>query len=82
MMGQLLGLGMVTWLITRVVALSQSLREVLPLMRLVQELADTGFQLSTDTPMIHCKIFKDNTGALEIARTPKIRPRTKHMNLK
>jgi Reverse transcriptase (RNA-dependent DNA polymerase) len=61
------------------VSLSQSLREVLPLMRLVQELASAGFQLAVDTPTIHCKVFE---GALEMARTLKMRPRTKHMNLK
>jgi hypothetical protein len=31
-------------------------------------------------PKVHCKAFEDNSGALEIARLPKIRPRTKHMN--
>jgi hypothetical protein len=64
------------------VSLSQSLREVFPLMRLVTELALAGFQLNTETPRIHCKVFEDNSGALEMARTPKMRPRTKHMNLK
>jgi hypothetical protein len=51
-------------------------------MRLVQELAGAGFRLSIDTPKEHCKVFEDNSGALEMARTPKMRPRTKHMNLK
>jgi hypothetical protein len=32
--------------------------------------------------VIHCTIFEDNSGALEIARVPKVRPRTKHMNNK
>jgi hypothetical protein len=64
------------------VALSQSLREVLPLMRLVKELSMAGFTMAAETPKIHCKVFEDNSGALEMARTPKMRPRTKHMNLK
>jgi hypothetical protein len=51
-------------------------------MRLVEELASAGFKLTTATPKIHCKVFEDNSGALEMARTPKMRPRTKHMNLK
>lgn len=29
---------------------------------------------------VHCKAFEDNTGALELARLPKIRPRTKHIS--
>ena len=31
-------------------------------------------------PKIHCKIFEDNSGALEMACSPKICPRTKHIN--
>ena len=64
------------------VALSQSLREVLPLMRLVKELKDNNFDMHEGTPEVHCRVFEDNSGALEMARTPKMRPRTKHMNIK
>jgi hypothetical protein len=64
------------------VSLSQSLREVLPLMRLVEELADAGFSMTKTPPRVHCKVFEDNSGALAMAQTPKMRPRTKHMNLK
>jgi Reverse transcriptase (RNA-dependent DNA polymerase)/GAG-pre-integrase domain len=64
------------------VSLSQSLREVIPLMRLVQELADAGFSMSTTTPKVHCRVFEDNSGALAMAQSPKMRPRTRHMNLK
>ena len=35
------------------------------------------------TPVVTCKVFEDNgAGALEMARTPKMRPRTKHINIK
>jgi hypothetical protein len=27
-------------------------------------------------------VFEDNNGALEMAKTPKLRPRTKHINVK
>lgn len=64
------------------VALSQGLREVLPLMGLIKELADAGFHLNRQTPIVHCKAFEDNSGALEMARTPKMRPHTKHINIK
>ena len=30
---------------------------------------------------MYCKAFEDNSGALELARAPKMRPRTKHINL-
>jgi hypothetical protein len=64
------------------VSLSQSLREVLPLMKLVDELVGAGFDLANETPRVHCKVFEDNSGALEMAQTHKMRPRTKHMNIK
>jgi hypothetical protein len=31
---------------------------------------------------MHCKLFEDNNGALIMATSPKIRPRTKHINIK
>jgi len=31
---------------------------------------------------VHCRIFEDNSGAIEIAKVKKIRPRTKHINCK
>ena len=34
------------------------------------------------TPKIHCKVFEDNAGAIEIANVLKMRPRTKHLNIK
>ena len=30
---------------------------------------------------MHCKVFEDNTGALTLATAPKMRPRTRHINL-
>jgi hypothetical protein len=64
------------------ILLSQSLREVFPLMELAKELAHAGFNLGTKIPRVHCKAFEDNSGALEMARTPKMRPRTKYLNIK
>ena len=31
---------------------------------------------------VHCKVFEDISGALELAWLPKMRPRTKHINVK
>ena len=33
-------------------------------------------------PKVHCKVFEDNAGAIEMTRVPKMRPRTKHINIK
>ena len=30
---------------------------------------------------MHCKAFEDNSGAIDLACLPKIRPRTKHINV-
>jgi hypothetical protein len=35
----------------------------------------------SQTPRVYCKAFEDNLGALEMARMPRMRPRTKHINV-
>ena len=62
------------------IALSTSLREVIPLMGLLKEAREQGLCLGNLLPRIHCTVFEDNSRALELARLPKIRPRTKHIN--
>ena len=61
-------------------ALTQALKEAIPIMNLLQELRDQ--EISTDfiPPKVLCKAFKDNSGALELARAPQMRPHTKHIN--
>ena len=63
------------------IALSQSLRDTIPIMNLLLEMHNHGFKGDYTRPIIHCKAFEDNSGALELAKTPKMRPRTKHINL-
>lgn len=63
------------------VALSQSLRDIIPVMNLMQELHNKGFTGASPIPTIHCKAFEDNSCASELARTPKMQPRTTHINL-
>ena len=60
--------------------LSYALREAIPIMRLFQEMIDNGIPIESSEAKVHCKVFEDNTGALEIARVHKFRPRTKHLN--
>jgi hypothetical protein len=64
------------------IALSQSMREVLPLMWLLEEVQSRGIKVNARPCKIHCKVFEDNEGAIEIAKVPKMRPRTKHLNIK
>ena len=58
------------------IALSTSLREVIPLMGILKEAREQGLQVQYLPP----KVFEDNSGALELARLLKMRPRTKHIN--
>jgi hypothetical protein len=39
-----------------------------------------GFHVLSTTPQVHCKVFEDNSGAIELASQQKYRPRTKHIN--
>ena len=62
-------------------ALSQSLREVIPLMQLLREI-NLIFPIHTPTPEIHCKVWEDNEGALSLAKNGRFSPRTKHIAIK
>jgi hypothetical protein len=64
------------------ISLSTALRDVIPIMNLIDELRKAGFDYSPSKPKIYCKAFEDNSGALELAKSPKLRPRTKHINIK
>jgi hypothetical protein len=61
--------------------MSQSLRAVIPVMNLLQEMREQDYQVICTKPHVYCKVFEDNSGALELARLPKLRPRTKHINV-
>ena len=63
------------------IVLLQSMRELIPFAGLVEELNDI---LNKDKlkPVVKYKLFEDNNGALELAKSPRYRPRTKHIALK
>jgi hypothetical protein len=63
------------------IALSQSLREVIPMINLMTEVNKLGVCNYCTVTKVYCKAFEDNSGALELAKAPKRRPRTKHINL-
>ncbi len=50
-------------------------------MNLLQEMREQDFQVICTKPHVYCKVFEDNSGALELARLPKLHPRTKHINV-
>ena len=51
-------------------------------MRLAHEMTGFGITFADALPTVHCRCFEDNEGAVEIAKVPKMRPRTKHMSTK
>jgi hypothetical protein len=59
-----------------------SVNEGIPIMWLLEEAYQHGVPVLITPPKIHCKVFEDNEGAIEIAKVPKMRPRTKHINIK
>jgi hypothetical protein len=67
---------------SRVHSNSKATREVLPIIWLMEEAKQQGISALNTTPKIHCKFFEGNEGAIEIANSPKMRPRTQHLNIK
>jgi hypothetical protein len=63
------------------VAISEAFRVLLPLMDLLEEAVHHGVPVELGPPLIRCKTFEDNSGALQLARLPKMRPRTRHINV-
>jgi hypothetical protein len=61
--------------------MSKALRDVIPMMNLLQEMREQNFKVVCIKLYIYCKVFEDNAGALELARLPKLCPRTKHINV-
>jgi hypothetical protein len=61
--------------------MSQVLRGVIPIMNLLQEMREQNFKTICIKPYVYCKVFEDNTGALELARLPKLCPRTKQIHV-
>ena len=61
--------------------LSYALREAIPLMGLLEELKEQGFPVNQTKALIQCKVFEDNSGAIEIATNHKWHPGTKHLVL-
>ena len=64
------------------ITLSQALREVIPLMQLINEAKQHGINIQGNQAKVRCTIFEDNAGTTEFAWVPKMCPRMKHLNIK
>jgi hypothetical protein len=63
------------------IAMSQALSDVIPIMGLLQEMREQDFKVLCTEPYVYCKVFEDNSGALKLARLPKLCLSTKHINI-
>ncbi|KAL7476310.1 hypothetical protein ACHAW6_002181 [Cyclotella cf. meneghiniana] len=50
----------------------QTLCDIIHIMALLCEMSEYHFQVICQAPHIYCKAFKDNSGALELVRLPKL----------
>jgi Reverse transcriptase (RNA-dependent DNA polymerase) len=64
------------------IALSQGMRDLLPMRRLLMEIGTTMNLDFAKPALVHSTIFEDNNGALGLATAPKLTPRTKHIGVK
>jgi hypothetical protein len=64
------------------IALSQSMRDLIPVRRLLQLVCDMVLPEQSTNARMHSSVFEDNNGALQLARAPRITPRTKHYAIK
>ena len=63
------------------IALSQSMRDVIPLINLLKEF-EKVLPIEKIQPEVKCKVFEDNTSCISVAKAPSMTPRTKHIALK
>ena len=53
-------------------ACSKALHAAIPLMSLIDEATSFGIPIKQDKANVYCKLFCDNTGAVELIKLPKI----------
>ena len=54
------------------IALSTASQELIPMLEITKEMRPYNIKSHPAMRKIHCKVFEDNSGALEMARTPKL----------
>ena len=65
------------------VALSLATRENIFMLRLITEAKEmVDLDIDLGGGKIHCTVFEDNMGTIELAKEFRLRPRTKHINVK
>ena len=49
-------------------------------MEMLKEMSRNGFDVLSTSASVRCRVFEDNSGALEMLRIDKYCPRTKHLS--
>ena len=62
------------------IVFSSSLREVISVLNLLNELKSRKFRFNHSTHIIKCRVFEENKSSIEIATNQKARPQTKHLS--
>ena len=63
------------------IALSQSMRDAIPLMTLIGELTEV-LPIIIEKEKMHCTVFENNNSCIELVKCLRMRPRTKQIGLK
>jgi hypothetical protein len=64
------------------IALSQAMRDLIPLRELIKEVAHSLGKDRNFTTRTYSKVLEDNNGALTLANVPRMTPRSKHIAVK
>ena len=64
------------------IALSKGMWLVIPLMHLLKKFPSRSIDMALCKPAVHCQVFENNDGVLELAKVQQFQPRTKHINIK
>jgi hypothetical protein len=54
------------------VGLSESLPIAIVIMNLLKEMQEQGVDIPKTNPVVYCKLFEDNAGAIHLAKAPKM----------
>ncbi|KAL7475208.1 hypothetical protein ACHAW6_001132, partial [Cyclotella cf. meneghiniana] len=63
------------------IAMPMALHDVIPLMELIKEMREHKFDIAINLPYMYCKVFEDNSSALELARLLRLHPCTMQINV-
>ena len=56
--------------------MSHSLCDAIPIMEMLKEMKARKFPIASANAKMHCKVFEDNSGALEIAKSSGLKQST------